>query len=146
MQNSRKNSSFLGTGWAFPPVFELADKQLAMTAKNDNIKQSINTILQTPCGERSLMPEFGCRLHTCLFRQFDSTLQAEIVDIVHTALLDFEPRIGVESVTVKATGAANDLQGFEVQIRYFIRMTNSRHNHVFPYSQTQATNLVINDG
>ena len=144
--NEANCSSFLGTGWSFPPTFELADKQLLMSRSEHNINQSIELILQTPLGSRSLMPEFGCDLQSCLFRRFDASLEGEIIDIVESALLNFEPRIRVEQVTVTANTDANNVQQLEIDISYRVISTNNRFNHVFPFSLNEATNLVIKQG
>ena len=55
-QSSRQqnNSQFLGRGWQFPPSFSGASKQVQMIDAEANINQSIDLILQTQRGERSL--------------------------------------------------------------------------------------------
>lgn len=141
-----KEASFLGIGWGFPPTFELTNRQLSMTAKSDNIAQSINLILLTTCGERSLMPEFGSRLNSCLFSPFDGALAAQMKDWVSLSLLQFEPRIKVEQVEIKAHHDEQQVQQLAIQISYMVKMTNTRHNHVLPYSLTEATNLVVRQG
>ena len=139
-------ASFLGTGWSFPPSFAKANHQVNMTSANENIKQSIDLVLQTPCGSRSMMPEFGSRLHKCLFRPFDSSLEAEIKDAVESALLDFEPRIVVEKVFINPVHTQEYTVGIEVRIDYRIKVTNSRDNHVYPFNLSEATDLVIKRG
>jgi phage baseplate assembly protein W len=141
-----KEANFLGIGWGFPPTFELASRQLSMTAKSDNIAQSINLILLTACGERSLMPEFGSRLNNCLFNHFDGSLAAQMKDWVSLSLLQFEPRIKVEQVEIKDLYDEHHVQQLEIQVSYIVKMTNTRHNHVLPYSLTEATNLVVKQG
>lgn len=48
------DSSFLGSGWSFPPTFEIGNYQLNMTHKEHNINQSIDLILQTQQGVRNV--------------------------------------------------------------------------------------------
>ena len=140
------DASFLGTGWSFPPSFEKANHLINMTSAKNNIKQSIDLILQTPCGARSMMPEFGSRLHLCLFRTFDTSLEAEIKDVVESALLDFEPRIAVENVVINSAHTQDNPVRIKVLINYRVKMTNSRDNHVYPFNLSEATDLVIKGG
>jgi phage baseplate assembly protein W len=75
-----------------------------------------------------------------LFQRLDATLRGEIVQMVKLTLLNSEPRIVVDSVTV--TGAA--LEGtVNIQIGYHVKLTNTRHNYVFPFSLIEATNLDV---
>lgn len=138
------DSSFLGAGWSFPPTFELGTYQLNMTHKENNINQSIRVILNTAQGERSLMPLFGSPLRNYLFKTFDAALQQEIIDVVKSTLLNYEPRITVDEVTLEILN--EERTSVAIHIAYTIKKTNSRHNHVFPFIQNEATNIMINDG
>lgn len=133
------DSSFLGTGWSFPPTFESANQQLNLTAGADNINQSINLILQTQRGERSMQPAFGSMLSTFMFRKRQVLLKEEIISAVENGLLECEPRINVESVTVHFP--ENDEARVEIEVIYVIKTTNSRHNYVYPFSLNEGTNL-----
>ncbi|MFI3119457.1 MAG: GPW/gp25 family protein [Methylococcaceae bacterium] len=139
-----EDSSFLGTGWSFPPTFEIGDYQLNMSHSQHNINQSIDTILQTPRGERSLMPLFGSTLHTFLFRNMNASLQSEIIDAVESALLDYEPRITVDNVALETFDG--ERSGVAIHIDYTVRKTNTRYNYVYPFIQNEATNMVISNG
>jgi phage baseplate assembly protein W len=136
------DSSFLGTGWAYPPSFDNASLQLRMSSGADNIRQSIDVLLRTPKGSRSLMPDFGCNLGSFTFRKIDATVKEEIVQSVKTTLLEGEPRIDVEQVTVTPVERGTRLN---IGIVYVVRKTNARHNHVFPFSQLEGTNLEIDN-
>lgn len=138
------DSSFLGTGWSFPPTFEIGDYQLQMTHREQNINQSIDLILQTHQGERSLMPLFGSGLRGYVFKKMDAMLKTEIIDSVKSTLLDWEPRITVDHVWLQELD--NGQSGVAIHIDYTVRKTNSRHNHVYPFIQNEATNLVMNSG
>lgn len=139
-----KEANFLGSGWSFPPSFTHANHQLDMNAKDINIKQSIDIILQTPIGARCTNPKFGCGLNRFLFRNFDSTLEGEIINEIKTALLNFEPRIKIENVLVNLDDSHALI--LLISINYIINMTNSRHNHVFPFYLNEASNLQQNKG
>jgi phage baseplate assembly protein W len=132
------DSSFLGTGWSFPPVFDRASLQLQCTSGVANIAQSIELLLNTPRGSRALLPDFGCNLSQYVFRRLDAALQEEIVQSVTTTLLNDEPRIDVEKVEVSTSADGSTML---VQISYIARSTNSRHNHVIPFAMFEGSNL-----
>lgn len=133
------NSSFWGSGWSFPPTFDLANKQLQLVHKTANINQSINIILSTMRGERSMLPDFGSNLGWYLFKNIDATAQGEIIQSVKRSLLDHEPRIDVTDVSLMLSGDAEP--SVEVMIAYSVRKTNGRYNHVFPFSVNEGTHL-----
>ncbi|MEN0578765.1 hypothetical protein SAMN05216563_105263 [Phytobacter palmae] len=133
-------SDFLGRGWQFPPVFSGAIRQVSMNSAHDNIKQSIDLVLRTARGERCLLPYFGSELRSFLFRQPDATLKDEITQSVRLTLLNDEPRITVETIDVSFKLKPATVV---IHIGYLIRQTNSRHNHVFPFSLLEGTNLTV---
>ncbi len=144
VQQSAKAAGFLGSGWSFPPTFNTASYQLNMAQQKDNINQSIDLILQTRQGERNLNPGFGSSLHKFVFCTFNATLQSEVIEAVSVALRDYEPRIKIDEVIVNVENNEGSL--LAVQINYTIRQTNTRHNHVYPFALTEATQLSLNDG
>ncbi|MBU0914118.1 MAG: GPW/gp25 family protein [Gammaproteobacteria bacterium] len=133
-------SSFLGTGWSFPPVFDNANYQLQLSSGESNINQSIDLLMKTPRGSRSLMPNYGCDLCRYLFCRLDATLQEEIIQSVKTTLLNSEPRISVEDVDISLS---EDGSIATLSISYKIKQTNTRHNHVFPFSLLEGTHLPV---
>lgn len=141
-----RDSSFLGRGWSFPPEFSKpqglpsALGALMVEGVND-IEQSIRILLSTQPGERTMEPKFGCPLADFLFNKIDSSTMALIETKVRTALLRYEPRIVVDSVTVDAS---NVLGGrIDIGIAYRVRTTNSRHNMVYPYCLGEGTLLQL---
>ena len=134
-----KQADHLGSGWAFPVPFSAGNYQVGLTAYEQNIEDSINSILFTRRGERCLEPQFGAGVQQFFFRQMDETLKGEIMDAIKTALLHNEPRITVLSVTVTFADLLNGLT--EVAIKYKYNQTNTRHNYVFPFYLKEGTNL-----
>lgn len=134
--------NFLGQGWAFPPTFSAVTKELVMSQSEQNIDQSIDLILQTNRGERSLQPEFGSNLRSFLFRNRDTTLKTEIAQSVRNTLLNDEPRIRVDDVEVIYTDQDSDNM-VVISVAYTVKKTNARHNHVFPFSLLEGTNLTV---
>jgi len=131
--------NFLGSGWAFPVTFSKGNLQVSVTAYEENINNSIKTILNTRIGERTLEAQFGSGLQNFFFRKLDATLKGEITDAIKYALLHNEPRITVKDVIVEYTDPLNGL--IEVTVAYVYNQTNTRHNYVFPFHIKEGTNL-----
>lgn len=144
MAQSNDDASFLGRGWAFPPTFNGTTNRLTMNQAQTNINQSIDVILNTVRGSRSVMPQFGSDLSSYVFGTINQELKGNIVQSVKTALLQYEPRIRVNDVTLNVVDDLNPV--VEVNVSYTVITTNSRHNHVYPFSLTEANNLNINTG
>jgi len=138
---SKADHNFLGAGWAFPVTFSRGNHQLNLSAYEVNINESIDIILQTKRGERSMDSQFGSGLHQCVFKKMDETLKGEIAEAISYALLYYEPRITVIEVDVQF----RDVRGgvVEILLTYVYNLTNTRHNYVFPFYLYEGTNLII---
>lgn len=140
MDNTEHNENvFLGSGWSFPVSFSVDNLQLNLSANETNINESINVILNTRKGERTLESNFGSGLQQFMFRKIDNTLKGEITETIKYALLRFEPRIVVQDVKVATTDIINGK--VEILIVYIYAQTNTRHNYVFPFYLKEGTNL-----
>jgi len=137
----KKENVFLGSGWAFPVSFSAGNHQVNISAKETNINESINIILNTRKGERTLESNFGSGLQQFMFRKIDNTLKGEIVETIQFSLLRYEPRIIVQEVRVAATDLINGV--VEILIIYIYAQTNTRHNYVFPFHLNEGTNLAV---
>ncbi len=122
--------SFLGTGWAFPPTFIKETRQPVMLSNEDDIKSSLEILLSTAIGERPLQPGFGCDLSALVFETPDSSMVAEIGDMIRSAILLHETRIIPEDITLENTTKEGI---FNINIAYTIVTTNSRYNLVYPF-------------
>lgn len=130
---------FLGTGWAFPPAFNMQTKQVDMVSDVTDIEESLNLLLSTSLGERVMQPQYGCNLADYLFEAVDSTIIGYIKDRVQNAILFYEPRIALESVNVTPDDSEDLFQGrFTITITYTIPETNSRFNYVYDYYKNEA--------
>ncbi|WP_343617925.1 GPW/gp25 family protein [Flavobacterium sp.] len=136
---SKKESLFLGSGWSFPVSFSAGNYQLNLSANEANINESINIILNTRKGERTLESDFGSGLQQFMFRKIDNALKGEIIETIKYALLRYEPRILVQDVQIASTDVLNGV--IEVLIIYIYSQTNTRHNYVFPFHLKEGTNL-----
>ena len=138
-QLTQQENNFLGAGWLFPVSFSVGNLQLDLSMYEANINACINVILQTKNGERAFEPEFGSGLQQFFFKKMDETLKGEIMNAVKSSLLNNEPRITVQDVSVNYTDMLGGL--VEITISYIYNQTNTRHNYVFPFHLKEGTNL-----
>lgn len=121
--------AFLGVGVGFP--VRLASEQTLETAiYEEDIRQAIKIILGTNPGERLMRPDFGAGLNQFVFEPVNTATMAQVKTRVEEALIDWEPRIDVESVKVSTDPSARNTVLIEVSYR--VRATNARHNLVYP--------------
>jgi len=132
------SASFLGNGWSFPPSFSNGHYQLLLSGGQDNINQSIDLVLKTTMGSRPLASTFGSNLSSYVFRRVDTGVREEIIQNLSLALLNSEPRINVEKIDADLSPDGSQLS---LTVYYQIQETNTRHNHVYPFSLIEATNL-----
>jgi uncharacterized protein len=138
-------TSFLGTGWSFPPEFiKSADGrrgELRMSEDEQDIKESLEILFRTTQGERFLNPRYGLDMRELLFEPVSTTMRAFLLDRIKTALLIDEPRINLRSLEVRSRDP-NGLSGeLLIAIEYEVRATNSRYNLVFPFYREDSNEL-----
>lgn len=121
---------FLGTGWAFPAGTDYRG-DIELSSAGENIQQAVKIIIGTAKGERTMRPEFGCEIHDYVFASADPATLSIIEDSVEEALVQWEPRIDVESVDARQD--ETDPNRVLVDIDYWIRKTNSDANMVYPF-------------
>jgi phage baseplate assembly protein W len=135
----KNKASFLGTGWSFPPEFEINQKEIKMISNEEDIESSLHILLSTRLGERVMLPEYGCNLDELMFEELDRTLITYIVQLIKNAILYHEPRIDVIKIDISET---EPLEGkLVIKIDYRIRVTNSRRNMVFPFYREEGTDI-----
>ena len=147
MNSADEKKAFLGVGWSFPVCLE-ADGRIETVAFEEDIRQAIKIILSTNGGERVMRPDFGAGLNAFMFEPVSVTTMELVRTRVEEALIDWEPRIDVEQVTVSAatveTGRpvpvdarppAGPASGnaLLIDITYRVRATNTLHNLVYPF-------------
>ena len=136
-------NSFLGTGWSFPPTFDVITGQVDMVSDIEDIKQSLNILLSTSLGERVMQPDYGCNLNDYMFDTLNNSLIGIIKHHVENSILYYEPRIIAEKVDVTAADSTDLLEGkFTITVEYTIPNTNSRFNYVYDYYLNEATRPV----
>ncbi|SDL82865.1 GPW/gp25 family protein [Kriegella aquimaris] len=132
-------TSFLGTGWSFPPEFDIERKTVLTTSDEEDINKSLEILLSTRLGERIMVPRYGCNLDELLFEPLNLTLKTYVIELIRTAILYYEPRIDVSKIDISES---NELKGeFLILIEYLIRATNARGNLVFPFYKVEGTDV-----
>jgi phage baseplate assembly protein W len=123
-------TSFLGTGWSFPPRFA-PGAGVAMVSDEDDIRESLHVLFGTAAGERFLRPRYGLDMHEILFEPMTTTLRTYLLDRVRTSILIYEPRIDLLGLELDTSAQP---EGKVVLIvDYSVRATNSRFNLVYPF-------------
>jgi uncharacterized protein len=132
------DKSFLGTGWSFPPSFQLSTKELVLTSGEEDIKRSLEILLSTTIGERFLQPLYGCNLEQYVFEPLNATISTEIRLTVKNAIELYEPRLKLMAVKL---GTEFIMEGrIDIVVEYDIIATNTRHNLVYPFYINEAHN------
>jgi len=133
------STSFLGTGWGFPPTFNNKTENVGMLSDEADIHSSLEILLSTRQGERVMRPDYGCNLDQLVFEPLTTTFKTYIKDLISTAILYYEPRISVNKIDLDDTG---ELEGrIVISIDYTVRSTNSRFNFVYPFYIHERTEL-----
>lgn len=132
-------TNFLGRGWAFPPVFNMAGKTVVMEEGVDDINSSLFILLTTITGERVMQVKYGCDMKEFLFEPLTTTLKTYMTDKIKTAIAFYESRIEVENIELTDD---EELEGkVIIDVSYIVRSTNSRYNFVFPFYKQEGTEL-----
>lgn len=129
-------TSFLGTGWSFPPSFAVETGEVQMTSDEADIQASLKILLGTTIGERFLQPKYGLDMHELLFEPMSTTMLTALKDQVKVAILIYESRVNMVSLDMDTSALAEGK--VSIIVSYVIRATNSRYNLVYPF--------YINDG
>jgi len=133
------NRPFLGRGWSFPPTFNRSFLGVEMLEQEADIASSLEILLTTIPGERTLLPQYGCNLVELVFESLDTRMKTLMADKVESAILYHEPRIELESVRLDDS---RELEGVVlIDIVYRVKSTNSRFNFVFPYYKLEGTDI-----
>lgn len=121
--------AFLGQGLAFP--FRMNHQGgLELSAAEQNIRESIWTILLTHVGERVTRPSFGCRLTELTFAPLNAETLMLMRIWVQEALEEWEPRIAIDQVQAiphHATGRV------DIVLRYKLHTTHQQRSLVYPF-------------
>ena len=130
---------FLGRGWSFPPTFNRARPGVDMLEDEIDIASSLEILLSTALGERTMLPQYGCNLDELVFESLDTRMKTLMADKVQTAILYYEPRIETESVLLDDSRQLDGV--ILIEVNYRVKSTNSRFNFVFPFYKLEGTDI-----
>jgi phage baseplate assembly protein W len=132
-----RDDLFLGTGWTFPPTFSRESYSVEMARGEVDVREALWVLFSTAMGERIMLPTFGTALWDMVFRNVDTRFKTELEDAVRQAVLNWEPRIDVESIEVTEDPTVPGL--VNILVSYVIRRTNARGNLVYPFYLQEGT-------
>jgi phage baseplate assembly protein W len=90
-------------GFSFPFRIDPATGGVGWASEADKIRQNILLILGTRLGERTMLRNFGTRLPSLVHEPNDDVLAELVESQAREALLQWEPRILVQSAKVERT-------------------------------------------
>jgi phage baseplate assembly protein W len=131
----KEDRAFLGRGLKFP-LQVTARGRLSISQEEDRVEESIYFILGTRFGERLMLPSFGCGIHDLLFAPNNPSTRTRAVEQVRRALVAWEARIDVLSVTAETSDAEPSL--LLIRVDYRIRANNAVGNIVYPFYITEG--------
>lgn len=132
--------AYLGTGWSFPPTFDIASRSVQLVSAEDDIWQSLYILLSTSLGERVMQPTYGCNLQELLFETLTPTVASNIKELLRTAILYHEPRIRLNRLDLSLN---EQLEGVvNIAVDYTILSTNSRFSLVYPFYKQEGAGSV----
>jgi len=130
--------AFLGRGWGFPVTFSKPAKQVAMFEAEEDVRSSLEIILQTEIGERIMQPQFGGSLQSSVFDSIDASFRTFMTEQVRLAIIRNEPRAEL----IRVDYAEELLDGkLDLTIYYQVLGTNTRYNIVFPFYFNEGTDI-----
>lgn len=96
----------------------------------EDISQSLHILLRTEPGERVKDPGYGCALRQFLFVKINPSTLTHLPEVVHQAIVRYEPRIAVGSVLLDTSNISDGI--LQLEISYTIRSDNTRYAISFP--------------
>ena len=110
-----------------------------MVADEENIRQSLWTLLSTSPGERVHRYDYGCPLRRYVFEIMDISTQTLLRDEIERAVVMYEPRIDLHRVDFETDEKEGILR---ILLDYTVRQTNRRTNMVYPFYLNEGTDLM----
>ncbi len=139
------DTSFLGTGWSFPPEFNRDLGAVKLVSEVQDINESLSILLSTSLGERVMQPRYGCNLADFQFEPANNSLLSYLVDLVENAILLYEPRVRVENIDITPAESFDLIEGrLKISVDYIISETNSRFNYVYDFYLREANTPIAN--
>lgn len=129
-----ENAEFLGVSLRYPLQVGTNGRPL-LAASEDNIKQSINSILTTPLGTRFYLEEYGSNLHKLTFKPQNEVLLSLLRFHIPDALEKWEKRINLTSIEFEFVEESK----VDCLIFYRILSSNEIDSFIFPFYRELIT-------
>jgi len=113
----------MSRGIAFPPRIG-PDGRVAWSSGAQNVRESIQIILQTNLQERIMRPNFGGGLEQFLYESNTLATRTQIEERTRRALARWEPRAAVDDVSAETM--PDEPSAVELTIAYTVRETGTR--------------------
>lgn len=126
-------NAFLGQGLRFPIDVD-GTGALRLAVAEDKVRDAVLIILGTVLGERQMRPDFGSRIQEQVFAPLRAATLSRLAFHVQEALIQWEPRVEVQSVRARPDEAHDGV--VLVSVDYMVRATNTRFNLVYPFFAT----------
>ena len=123
-----EQAAYLGTSYKYP-LQPGAGGRPVFVSGEENIRQSINSILSTPIGTRFYLEEYGSNVHRLTFTPQDEVLKSLLRFHIPDAMGKWEKRIKVTEVQFKAFTESE----VENVIFYRILASNEIDSFIFPF-------------
>ena len=130
MDSQISPKAFLGVGWSFP-LCTAAGGATQIAKYEQDVDQAVRIIIGTDQGERVMRPDFGAGLRSFVFGPLNQITLQRVQSRVREALIKWEPRIDVESVTATIDPTVRSLM--KIAVQYRVRSTNTRNNLVYDF-------------
>lgn len=126
------DNPLVGRGWSFP-ISVAGHGGIALSADETDIDQAIAIIIGTSPGERSMRPDFGCRIQELVFAPATSETLGLAERHVEEALGWWEPRIEVREVSATIDALDHDSGRLHITVSYVVRATKDERSLVYPF-------------
>lgn len=101
----------------------------------DHIRQSVQDILTTPVGTRIMRREYGSLVFQLIDGPFDDILQMQLYAAIATAIIRWEPRVSLHSVSLSIA----DLGAYVLDLNFTLVDNNQLSSISVPLSFGAAT-------
>jgi len=129
-------NELLGTGWTFPPRFNVPASGPATVKGEALIEQSLYVLLNTRVGERIHDAAYGCALSDYLFQIPDAEMLSDMREDIAKSIEAHEHRITLQEINFDTESIYDGY--LNIHLEYQINDTNSPGNLVFPFYITEG--------
>jgi phage baseplate assembly protein W len=125
------DNKIIGTGWAFPPQFNMETNQTVMVTDVDDINQSLYILFTTEIGERVMQPNYGSALKSMIFESINEHFKSYMRLVLTRSILLYEARI--KPITIDFI-EDETLEGrYLMHLNYLVLATKQKNSFVFPF-------------